>query len=65
MTSSAKARLRFVGTKPILCLKYENLKRYEHVHEKTNNLGFRPGPSKTDLYSQSRWLAAGNFGFRK
>ena len=37
----------------------------EPVHEKTNNLGFRPGPTQTGLYSHRRWLEAGNFGFRK
>ena len=38
---------------------------FEPVHEKTNNLGFRPGPTQTRLYSHRRWLEAGNFGFRK
>ena len=37
----------------------------EPVREKTNNLGFRPGPTQTGLYSHRKWLAAGNFGFRK
>ena len=37
--------------------------RYEPVHEKTNNLGFRPGTTQTGLYSHRRWLEAGNFGF--
>ena len=31
----------------------------------TNNLGFRPGPTQTELYSHSRWSEAGNFGFKK
>ena len=35
------------------------------MREKTNNLGFRPGPTQTGLYSHRKWLAAGNFGFRK
>ena len=26
---------------------------YEPVHEKTNNMGFRPGPTQTKLYSDS------------
>ena len=39
--------------------------RNEPVHEKTNNLGFRLGPTQTGLYSHRRWLEAGNFGFRK
>ena len=26
----------------------------EPVHEKTNNLGFRPGPTQTSLYSHRR-----------
>ena len=37
-------------------------------HDKTNNLGFRPGLTQTDqtgLYSHKRWLEAGNFKFRK
>ena len=38
---------------------------FEPVHEKTNNLGFRPGPTRTGLYSHRRWLDAGNCGFRK
>ena len=37
----------------------------EPVHEKTTNLGFRPGPTQPGLYSRRRWLEAGNFGFRK
>ena len=32
-------------------------------HEKTNNLGFRPGPTQTELYKHRRWLEAGNVGF--
>ena len=36
----------------------------EPVHEKTNNLGFRPGPTQTWLYRHRRWLEAGNFGLR-
>ena len=38
---------------------------YEPVHEKTNNLCFRPGQTQTCLYKHNRWLEAGNFGFRK
>ena len=38
---------------------------FEPVREKTNNLGFRPGLTQTGLYSDRRWLEAGNFGFRK
>ena len=38
---------------------------YEPVREKTNNLGFRPGPTQTGLNSHRRWLEAGNFAFRK
>ena len=44
---------------------YNLLQVNEHVHEKTNNLGFRPGPTQTGLYSHRGWLEAGNFGFRK
>ena len=33
------------------------------LHEKTNNLGFRPGQTQTGLYSDRKWLKAGNFGF--
>ena len=32
---------------------------FEPSHEKTNNLGFRPGPIQTWLYSHRRWLEAG------
>ena len=35
------------------------------LHKKTNNLGFRPGPTQTDLYKYRRWLEVGNFEFRK
>ena len=38
---------------------------FELVHEKTNNFGFRPGPTQTELCNQRRWLEAGNFGFIK
>ena len=31
----------------------------EVVREKTNNLGFRPGPTQIGLYSHRRWLEAG------
>ena len=31
---------------------------YEPVHEKTNNLGFRPGPTQTRLYRHRRRLEA-------
>ena len=34
------------------------------VHEKTNNLGFRLGVTKTGLYSDRIWLEAGHFVFR-
>ena len=30
----------------------------EPVHEKTNNLGFRPGLTQTGLYSHRRWSEA-------
>ena len=36
---------------------------YEPVREKTNSMGFRPGPTQTELYKHR--LEAGNFGFRK
>ena len=38
---------------------------FEPVHDKTSNLGFRPCPTQTGLYSHRRWLEAGNFGFIK
>ena len=31
---------------------------FEPVHEKTNNLGFRPGPTQTRLYSHRSRLEA-------
>ena len=37
---------------------------YEPVHVKTNNFGFRPGPTQTGLYSHRRQIEAGNFGFK-
>ena len=33
-------------------------KTFEPVHEKTKNLGFRPGLTETGLYSHRRWLEA-------
>ena len=36
----------------------------EPVREKTNNLGFRPGPTQTRLYSHRTLLEAGNFVFK-
>ena len=38
---------------------------FEPVHEKTNNLGFRLGPTQTGLNTHRRWLEAGNFEFRR
>ena len=35
------------------------------MHEKTNNLGFRPGPTQTGLYKLRKELEALNFGFKK
>ena len=35
----------------------------EHLYEKTDLRGFRPGPTQTGLYSHRRWLEASNFGF--
>ena len=37
----------------------------EPVHEKTNNLGFRPGPTQTRLYSHRKRVGASKFGFKK
>ena len=37
------------------------MKSFEPRCEKT---GFRLGPTQTGLYSNSRWLEVGNFGFR-
>ena len=36
----------------------------EPMHEKTNNLCFRTGPTKTRLYSHSIKLEAWNFGYK-
>ena len=38
--------------------------QYEPSHEKTNNLGFRPGTEQTGLYRHSIKLEAGNFGYK-
>ena len=48
--------------KPSICWSVRTL---EPVHEKTNNLGFRPGPTQTRLYSHRSRLEAWNFGFKK
>ena len=37
---------------------------YEPLREKTNNLGFPPGPTQTNLYSHRSRLEAGHFGFK-
>ena len=37
---------------------------FEPMRQKSNNLGFRRGPTQTGMYSH-RCLEAGNFGFRK
>ena len=39
--------------------------KFELVREKTNNLGFRPGPTQTGLYSHRSRLETLNFGFKK
>ena len=44
--------------------RYENYVS-EPSHEKTSNLGFRPGPTQTGLYSHRSRLEACNFGFKK
>ena len=38
---------------------------FETRCEKTGLRGFRPGPTRTRLYSHRRWLEASNFLFRK
>ena len=38
--------------------KFNNLINFEQLHEKTNNLGFRPGPTQTDLYNHRSKLKA-------
>ena len=38
---------------------------YKPSHEKTNNLISDQAQHKTALYNHTRWLEAGNFGFRK
>ena len=40
------------------------LSTYEPRCEKTSLPCFRPGPTQTRLYNNSRWLEACNFGFR-
>ena len=42
-----------------------NVNINEPPHEKTNNMGFRPGLTQTDLYSHRSRLAAQNFGCKK
>ena len=37
----------------------------EPLHEKTNNLDVRPGPTQTGMYSPRSRLKARNFGFKK
>ena len=45
--------------KPHCLFSHEVDNIYEPVRDKTNNLGIRPGPTQTDLYSHRRWLEAG------
>ena len=49
------ASLAFANVQPIII---------EPVHEKTNNLGFRPGLTQTGLYNHRICLEAGNFVFK-
>ena len=35
------------------------------VRKQTNDFGFRPGPTQTELYSHRKWLKVVNSGFRK
>ena len=41
------------------------VEEFEPVHEKINNLGFRPGLTQTRLYSHRSRLEAWKFGFKK
>ena len=43
----------------------ERKEQHEPLHQKTDNLGFRTGPSQTVLYKHRKWLGAVNFGFRR
>ena len=45
--------------------RFVKVRTYEPRREKTGLQGFRPGLTRTGLYSYRRWLEAGNFGFRK
>ena len=38
---------------------------YESLHDKTNNLDFRPGLTQTGLFRDRRTLEAWNFGSKK
>ena len=40
------------------CIVNSNKNIYEPLHKKINNLGFRPGPTQTSLYSHSSRLEA-------
>ena len=51
------------GGEQLVCWTVVNFE-YEPVHEKTNNLGFRPGQTLTRLYSHSIKLEAGNFVYK-
>ena len=44
-----------------VCLGVVGCKENEPSHEKTNNLGFRQGPTQTDLYSHRNMK---NFGYK-
>ena len=61
-----KADLKFSYVHPaatLTCLMFKR-KQYEPPHEKTNNSGFRPGPTQTRLYSDSIKLEAWNFEYK-
>ena len=48
---------RFFASEALIILHINHI-LFEPVHEKTNNLGFRPGPTQTRLYSHRSRLEA-------
>ena len=57
----------FISNGRILRAELDTQLQFEPVHEKTNNLGFRPGSTQTGLYSHRRWLEGSDqlYGYRE
>ena len=57
-TSNAQSYVKYFKPEKILLFLIDQRLINEPVREKTNNLGFRPGPTQTRLYSHRSRLEA-------